>query len=478
MARHILPNALVAVLSFLPFTLSGSVTVLASLDFLGFGLPPGSPSLGELVSQGKNNLQAPWLALTAFVVLGGLLTLLIFIGEAVRDAFDPRKQTCARVGVSAASSNPLRARALTSGRGLTVRRPRRSCDGVSFDLEAGETLALVGESGSGKSLTALSDPAAPAAGRRQPRAGSCSTGRTWCGAGAQALHRARGGTAGIVFQEPMTSLNPLHRIGRQVAEAIALHGRRADRATVAALLARVGFPDAETRLDAFPHQLSGGQRQRVMIAMALANDPKLLIADEPTTALDVTIQAGILDLLAAEKARRGLALLLISHDLNVVRRVADRVCVMKDGRIVETGAVETVFRAPAPPLHAHADRRRALRRAGPDRRTPRRWSPRRATSRVRFPVRRGLLRRTVAEVRAVDGVSLQVREGETLGLVGESGSGKSTIGLAHAAAAAGVRPRAVRGARHQRAAREPRSGRCAAACRSCSRTRTAASRRA
>ena len=198
---------------------------------------------------------------------------------------------------------------------LTVRfGPRPVVDGVSFDLAAGETLAIVGESGSGKSLTALSilqllPPGAVSTGR------IVLDGQDMVRAGSQALHRARGGTAGIVFQEPMTSLNPLHRIGRQVAEAIALHGRRPKREAVAALLARVGFPDAESRLDAFPHQLSGGQRQRVMIAMALANDPKLLIADEPTTALDVTIQAGILDLLAAEKARRGLALLLISHDL-------------------------------------------------------------------------------------------------------------------------------------------------------------------
>ena len=301
-------------------------------------------------------------------------------------------------------------------------------DGVSFDLQAGETLALVGESGSGKSLTALSIL------QLLPSAASCSgrvvlDGADMLGAGQAALEQARGGVAGIIFQEPMTSLNPLHRIERQIAEAMRLHSRRPSRADVAALLARVGFGDAAQRLDAFPHQLSGGQRQRVMIAMALANDPKLLIADEPTTALDVTIQAGILDLLAAEKRRRGLALLLISHDLNVVRRVADRVAVMKDGLLVETGPVGDIFRAPKHPYT------RALIAAEPS------GAPRPVTDaapvvaeahdlRVVFPVRRGLLRRTVAEIRAVDGVSLQVREGETLGLVGESGSGKSTIGLA------------------------------------------------
>ena len=299
---------------------------------------------------------------------------------------------------------------------------------VSFSLAAGETLALVGESGSGKSLAALSIL------QLLPVGAACSgrvvlDGQEMLGAGEGALKRARGGLAGMIFQEPMTSLNPLHRIGRQVAEAIRLHGRRPTRPDVAALLALVGFANAEMRLDAFPHQLSGGQRQRVMIAMALANDPKLLIADEPTTALDVTIQAGILDLLAAEKRRRGLALLLISHDLNVVRRVADRVAVMKDGAVVEIGPVAELFRAPKHPYT------RALIEAEPS------GSPAPVADaapvvaqardlRVVFPVRRGLLRRVVGEVRAVDGVSLEVREGETLGLVGESGSGKSTIGLA------------------------------------------------
>ncbi len=300
--------------------------------------------------------------------------------------------------------------------------------GVSFALAAGETLALVGESGSGKSLTALSVL------RLLPQGASVSgrialDGQDVVAAGPRALQRIRGGAAGIVFQEPMTSLNPLQRIGRQVAEAMTLHGGRATRDKIAALLARVGFADAVTRLEAFPHQLSGGQRQRVMIAMALANDPKLLIADEPTTALDVTIQAGILDLLAAEKARRGLALLLISHDLNVVRRVADRVAVMKNGQIVETGPVETVFQAPQ---HPYTRMLIAAEPSGAPMPVAE-SAPVVASAEdlgVIFPVRRGLLRRVVAEVRAVDGVSLTVREGETLGLVGESGSGKSTIGLA------------------------------------------------
>ena len=306
--------------------------------------------------------------------------------------------------------------------------PRRVVDQVSFSLSAGETLALVGESGSGKSLTALSLL------QLLPPGAACTgsvvlDGQPILGATPDALRQARGGTAGIVFQEPMTSLNPLHRVGRQVGEAMALHGARPTRDAVAALLAEVGFPNATERLDAFPHQLSGGQRQRVMIAMALANNPRLLIADEPTTALDVTIQAQILALLARERARRGLALLLISHDLNVVRRVADRVCVMKDGQIVEAGAVAEVF---ARPQHPYT---RMLIAAEPSGR-PQPVAPGAPVVAeaedlgVTFAVRRGLLRRATGGVRAVDGVSLRVREGETLGLVGESGSGKSTIGLA------------------------------------------------
>jgi len=305
---------------------------------------------------------------------------------------------------------------------------QRVVDSVSFTLSAGETLALVGESGSGKSLTALSllqllPPGAACAGS------VTLDGQPMLGAGPAALQQARGGTAGIVFQEPMTSLNPLHRIGRQVAEAMALHGARPARGRMEALLAEVGFPDAAQRLDAFPHQLSGGQRQRVMIAMALANNPRLLIADEPTTALDVTIQAQILDLLAQERARRGLALLLISHDLNVVRRVADRVCVMKDGRIVEAGRVAEVF---ARPQHPYTRMLIAAEPSGQPRPVPA-GAPEVARAEglgVTFTVRRGLLRRAAGGVRAVDGVGLHIREGETLGLVGESGSGKSTIGLA------------------------------------------------
>ncbi|MEO9190255.1 MAG: dipeptide ABC transporter ATP-binding protein [Acetobacteraceae bacterium] len=307
---------------------------------------------------------------------------------------------------------------------------------VSFHLDRGETLALVGESGSGKSLTALSLLQLLPHGASNPTGRIMLDGASMIGARPGVLHRARGDLAGIVFQEPMTSLNPLHRIGRQVAEAITLHrrfprgaGRAGVRARVLALLDQAGFADGEHRLGAFPHQLSGGQRQRVMIAMALANDPALLIADEPTTALDVTIQAQILELLDRQKRARGLALLLITHDLALVRRHADRVCVMQDGTIVESGRVNDVFAAPAHPYT------RALLAAEPGGRP----APIAADAAplldardiaVSFDLRRGVLRRAGGTVRAVDGVSLMVREGETVGLVGESGSGKTTLGFA------------------------------------------------
>ncbi|WP_440997333.1 ABC transporter ATP-binding protein [Arhodomonas sp. SL1] len=305
--------------------------------------------------------------------------------------------------------------------------------GVDLSVRAGETLALVGESGSGKSVTALSVLGLlPYPHARHPAGRIRYRGEDILGAGEARLRALRGGEIGMVFQEPMTSLNPLHHVEKQIGESLTLHSGltgAARRRRVLELLELVRLPEPERRLRAYPHQLSGGQRQRVMIAMALANDPALLIADEPTTALDVTIQAEILDLLADLKRRLGMAMLFISHDLNVVRRVADRVAVMKDGTVVEQGFAAALF---ASPSHAYT---RELLAAEPTGRP----APVAAQAqtvleaedmKVWFPLRGGLLRRVRSHVRAVDGVSLVVRRGETLGIVGESGSGKTTLAFA------------------------------------------------
>jgi microcin C transport system ATP-binding protein len=309
----------------------------------------------------------------------------------------------------------------------------RAVRGVSFDIRRGETVALVGESGSGKSVTALSVLqllAYPAA--SHPTGSIRFQGKELVGASTRDLLTVRGNRISMIFQEPMTSLNPLHTIERQVNEVLILHkglSRDAARQRTLDLLEQVGIPDAANRLDAYPHQLSGGQRQRVMIAMALANEPDLLIADEPTTALDVTIQAQILKLLKSLQARYGMALLFITHDLGIVRKMADRVCVMTQGRIVEQGPVAEVFDRPQHSYTQHLlsaepkGRPAAADPAAPE-------ILRLDDLKVHFPIRRGVLRRTVGHVKAVDGVSLALREGHTIGLVGESGSGKTTLGLA------------------------------------------------
>jgi microcin C transport system ATP-binding protein len=304
---------------------------------------------------------------------------------------------------------------------------------VSFDIERGASMALVGESGSGKSVTALSImQLLPYPKARHPSGSIRFHGEELVGAPDAMMQRVRGDRIAMIFQEPMTSLNPLHTIEKQVNEVLRVHkglSRSAARARTLELLRLVGLVEAERRLDAYPHQLSGGQRQRVMIAMALANEPDLLIADEPTTALDVTIQAQILTLLGELRAKFGMALLLITHDLGIVRKMVDRVCVMSEGEIVEAGATREIFESPR---HAYT-RRLLAAEPRPMARAPRADAPvvmEAHDVRVWFPIRRGLLRRTVGHIKAVDGVSLTVREGQTVGVVGESGSGKTTLGLA------------------------------------------------
>lgn len=303
--------------------------------------------------------------------------------------------------------------------------------GVSFAIGKGQTVALVGESGSGKSVTALSTVGL--LGDAAIVEGSVKYDeQQLVNASEKTLRGVRGNDISFIFQEPMTSLNPLQTLEKQLAESLALHQGiegKAARARIIELLQKVGIREAENRLSDYPHQFSGGQRQRIMIAMALANDPELLIADEPTTALDVTIQAQIMDLLADLKRTEGLSMLFISHDLGLVRRIADHVCVMKDGLIVEQGPAEQVF---SNPQHEYTKRLLAAEPTGTA--DPIQGDAPVVVStedlKVWFPIKRGFLRRTVGHIRAVDGATLAVRAGETLGIVGESGSGKTTLALA------------------------------------------------
>jgi microcin C transport system ATP-binding protein len=311
-------------------------------------------------------------------------------------------------------------------------REVRAVRNISFDIGKKETVALVGESGSGKSVTALSVmQLLPYPMAWHPGGSITFNGVEMIGAEENDLSKIRGDRIGIIFQEPVTSLNPLHTIEKQVGEIIFLHkrlDRNIARRRIIELLQQVGLAEAESRLQSYPHQLSGGQRQRVMIAMALANDPDLLIADEPTTALDVTIQAQILALLKDLQQQRNMSMLLITHDLGIVRKVADKVCVMTEGRIVEQGETQQIFDQPqhsytqhllaaepgGKPIAAAADTPIVMRTDG---------------LKVWFPIKRGILRRVVGHVKAVDGISVDVREGHTVGVVGESGSGKTTLAM-------------------------------------------------
>jgi microcin C transport system ATP-binding protein len=309
----------------------------------------------------------------------------------------------------------------------------RAVRGASLEIAPGEAVGLVGESGSGKSVTALSVlQLLPYPAARHPGGSIRFRGEELLGAPPARLRELRGNRVAMIFQEPLSSLNPLHSVERQIGEVLFVHkglGRQAARERVRELLRLVGLPEAVDRLSALPHEFSGGQQQRIMIAMALANEPDLLIADEPTTALDVTVQAQILELLQSLRRKLGMALLLITHDLGIVRRVADRVYVMTEGEVVEHGPTRTLFEAPT---HPYTKKLLAAEPKG-------RPDPGPAGApvllegeglRVWFPVKKGVLRRTVAHVKAVDGVSLAVRAGHTLGVVGESGSGKSTLGRA------------------------------------------------
>ncbi|MEQ8899154.1 MAG: ABC transporter ATP-binding protein [Roseovarius sp.] len=303
--------------------------------------------------------------------------------------------------------------------------------GVSFSVGRGETVALVGESGSGKSVTALSTVSL--LGSSAKVGGSVTyDGQEMIGASDKRLRDVRGNDISFIFQEPMTSLNPLHTLEKQIRESLELHQGivgDAAQARIVDLLDMVGIRNPESRLKDYPHQLSGGQRQRVMIAMALANKPDILIADEPTTALDVTIQAQILELLARIKRDEGMGLLFITHDLQIVERIADKVCVMKDGEIVETGPTKEIF---ANPQHAYTQKLLGARATGEPAPVPEgaRTIVETEGLRVWFPIQRGFLRKTTGHIKAVNDATIWVRAGETLGVVGESGSGKTTLAMA------------------------------------------------
>jgi microcin C transport system ATP-binding protein len=310
-------------------------------------------------------------------------------------------------------------------------RERIVAKDINFSIEPGETLALVGESGSGKSVTALSIlKLLPYPLARHPSGRILFKGEDLMAASPEALRKVRGGRIAMIFQEPMTSLNPVHRIERQLIETLTLHrdlSHAAARKEVLELLNMVEIRDAEKRMSAFPHELSGGQRQRVMIAMALANKPDLLIADEPTTAVDVTVQAQLLKLLSELQATLSMAILLISHDLTLVRKMAREVCVMQDGAIVERSATDALFKAPRHPytrhlLAAQPQPKGEIKADGAEIMSAR-------DLKVWFPIKAGVFRHVVGHVKAVDGVDIDVREGETIGIVGESGSGKTTLAL-------------------------------------------------
>jgi len=306
-------------------------------------------------------------------------------------------------------------------------------DDISFSIGKGETLALVGESGSGKSVSALSIlKLLPYPSASHPGGAVMFDGENLIDDDERDLRKVRGNRISMIFQEPMSSLNPLHTIERQIGEILKIHRGLRDEAArerTLELMRQVGIRDPEKRLGAYPHQLSGGQRQRVMIAMALANEPDLLIADEPTTALDVTVQAQILELLKNLQAERRMAMLFITHDLGIVRKIADRVCVMYQGKIVEEGPTERIF---ADPQHAYT---KHLLAAEPKGRPPAANANAPVVMeadnlKVWFPIKTGFFRRTTDHVKAVDGIDITVRAGQTVGVVGESGSGKTTLGLA------------------------------------------------
>ena len=427
---HVLPNALVAVLSYLPFIISGAIVSLTSLSFLGFGLSPETASLGDLIRQGKENIQAPWIGLTVIFVLSFVLSLLIFTGQAVRAAFDPKtqekeeqKRTLSNekgeVHRKGKGSSPLKEKgqktfvsdlqksAAASDVLLRVENLHISfgsfeaVKGISFDISRGQSVALLGQSGSGKTVTALSIPGLLQGAKVSGRL--FFEGKDLLLLPQEERRRLRGRKIALIFQEPLTALNPLHRVEKQIMEVMKIHKLSPSRKKVEELLRQVGFDNPREKMRAYPHELSGGQRQRVMIAMALAGQPDFLIADEPTTALDVMTQEQILTLLRGLQKKLGLSLLFITHNLAVAAKMADKCYEMKDGKIISD-------RLPVP-LSGTAEKKRQETEANT------------AVLSVRH------LNVSYGDFHAVKDLSFTLKKGKTLGVVGESGCGKSSLAL-------------------------------------------------
>jgi len=447
MARHVVPNALVAAMTMLPFALTGSIVSLTSLDFLGFGLPTNAPSLGELLQQGRNNLNAPWLGFAAFSSLAVLLTLLVFVGEGIRDAFDPRrskKHTKRQDWASRQIVLPVApahgAESLLAINGLTITTAENPfqnlVDHVSFEIGEGEIVGLVGESGSGKSLSAraLLDVLPDGVGFKHEGHMDFDGQVMAFGSGAQAA--LRGLEIGFIPQEPMSALNPVHTVKRQIGEALLIGGRgRSEKELeqdISGLLQRVGLDHMAHRLDSYPHQLSGGERQRVVIAIAIANRPQLLVADEPTTALDVSLQVQILSLFAELRRDLGIAILFVSHDLPAVASLADRILIMDGGKIVEEGSAEKIVNYPE-----SAQGRELVRHLNPPARSEQILASDKPDMvldvqglTVEFLSAQGGWWPGHKTFKAVDNISFSLAAGETLGVIGASGSGKTTLGRA------------------------------------------------
>lgn len=457
--RHILPNSLTPVVTFLPFRMSGAILSLTSLDFLGLGVPPGTPSLGELLSQGKSNIDAWWISLFTFGLLVLTLSLLTFMGDALRDALDPRKALAPAGGAGSESSGVeaqqqgSRSHALPGPEALGGKEAllevrdlhiafgaNKVVHGVSFAVPAGAKYALVGESGSGKTVTAL---AALGLNLNAQTQGSVRfDGRELLGQSQSQWQALRGDAIAMVFQEPMSALNPVLTVGEQIAEVLQtkrLQSRKEAWQGAIDLLREVDIPNPAERAHAYAHQLSGGQRQRATIAMALASSPRLLIADEPTTALDVHLRQQILALIDGLCQKHGMAVLLITHDLNLVRHFAEHMLVMEKGHLVEQGPVQKVFSAPSHPYTQRLLSSKPRRLPWPEDAAAEQ-SQRLALApvlsaqglRVAYPKPKpgfaGWFAKDVFI--AVQNMDFALASGRTLGVIGESGSGKSSLALA------------------------------------------------